>query len=209
MWWAEIGSLAARLAADIPGGLSRMDVSAVVEPGAAIDDSAGPVVIGAGSRICAGAFLRGPILIGAGCMIGNLAMLRGPIRIGDQVRIGYATEIKQAMIADRVRVGPLCFVSDSRIDEDAYLGALVRTSNQRLDRAAITVRDGDREIATGLEKLGCWIGARSSLGIQVIVLPGRVIAEDSVFEPRVTIARNHPSGRYRVQQIVERVRPGE
>ena len=45
----------------------------------------------------------------------------------------------------------------------------------------------------------------SWLGVQVIVLPGRVIAEDSLFEPRITIARNHPSGRYRAKQIVERV----
>ena len=132
-------------------------------------------------------------------------MVRGPTLIGDEVRIGFASEIKQAMIADRVMIGPQCFVSDSKIDESAYLGAQVRTSNQRLDRAAITVRDGEREIATNADKLGCWIGARSALGIQVIVLPGRVIAEDSLFEPRVTIARNHPTGRYRARQSLELV----
>ena len=67
------------------------------------------------------------------------------------------------------------------------------------------MRDGAQAISTGREKLGCWIGARASLGVQVIVLPGRVIAEDSLFEPRVTISRNHPSGRYRLKQDVERV----
>ena len=205
MWWRDVSTLGAQLAAAIPDGASRIDASAVVEPGAAIDDGAGPVAIGAGSRICAGARLRGPILIGADCLIGNQVMLRGPVSIGNGVRIGFSTEIKQAIIADRVSIGPLCFVADSKVDEDAYLGALVRTSNHRLDRTAIAVRDGDREIATGLDKLGCWIGARASLGIQVIVLPGRVIAEDSLFEPRVTIERNHPSGRYRVKQMVERV----
>ena len=138
-------------------------------------------------------------------MVGNHAMLRGPIHIGDQVRIGFATEVKQALIASRVCIGPLCFIGDSKIDEDAYLGAQVRTSNHRLDRKAIMVRDGNEEIATGLEKLGCWIGARAALGVQVIVLPGRVIAQDSLFEPRVTIARNHPPGRYRARQTLERV----
>ena len=205
MWWHDIRALATHLADAIPDGASHIHGSVVIEPGAVIDDGAGPVVIGGGSRICSGAFLRGPILIGEDCMIGNQVMLRGPIRIGTRVRIGFATEIKQAVIADRVSIGPHCFVADSRIDEDAYLGGQVRTSNHRLDRKEIAVRDGDEEIATGLEKLGCWIGARASLGVQVIVLPGRVIAEDSLFEPRITIARNHPSGRYRAKQIVERV----
>lgn len=204
MWWDEIRDLGARVASEI-SGLGRIDPSAVVEPGAVLDDGAGPIAIGAGTRICAGALLRGPMSIGADCLIGNQAMIRGPARIGDGVRIGFSTEIKQALIADRVRIGPMCFVADSRIDDDAYLGALVRTSNHRLDGATIWVRDGDLEIETGLEKLGCWIGARASLGIEVIVLPGRVIAADSLFEPRVTVARNYPAGRYRVQQRVEAV----
>ena len=205
MWWHDVRALATQLADAIPDGASRIHASAVIEPGAVIDDGPGPVVIGAGSRICTGAFLRGPIIIGENCMIGNQTMLRGPTCIGSQVRIGFAAEIKQALIADRVSIGPHCFVADSRVDEDAYLGGQVRTSNQRLDRKVIVVRDGAEEISTGLDKLGCWIGARASLGIQVIVLPGRVIAEDSTFEPRITIARNHPSGRYRARQIVEQV----
>ncbi|NOT40975.1 MAG: acetyltransferase [Alphaproteobacteria bacterium] len=205
MWWDEVRSLSARLANAIEGASNPIHACAVIEPGAVIDDGPGPVIIGAGSRICRGAVLRGPIRIGEDCLVGNNAMLRGPIRIGNGVRIGYATEIKQAMIADRVCIGPMCFIADSKVDEDAYLGAQVRTSNHRLDRKEIVVRDGAQEIQTGLEKLGCWIGARAALGIQVIVLPGRVIAQDSMFEPRVTIAHNHPPGRYRNKQIVERV----
>ena len=205
MWWHDVRALATRLADAVPCGASRIHATAIIEPGAVIDDGPGPVVIGAGSRICSGAFLRGPVLIGENCMIGNQAMVRGPTCIGNFVRVGFATEIKQALIADRVSIGPHCFVADSRVDEDAYLGGQVRTSNQRLDRAEIAVREGADEMSTGLEKLGCWIGARASLGIQVIVLPGRVIAEDTIFEPRITIARNHPSGRYRAKQIVERV----
>ena len=204
MWWLEVLRLAERLA-DASGGTSRIDPSAIVEAGATLDDSQGPIVIGPGTRVCAGSTLRGPLVIGADGLVGNNCMIRGPALIGDRVRIGFATEIKQALIADGVTIGPQCFVADSKVDEGAYLGAQVRTSNQRLDRAAVSVRDGDRETATGADKLGCWIGARAALGIQVIVLPGRVIAEDSLFEPRVTIARNLPTGRYRARQSVELV----
>ena len=187
MWWLEIENLDERLN-ELAGDTSVIDPTAVIEPGAILDDTLGPIVIGPRSKICTGAVLRGPIVIGAECLVGNLSMVRGPVLIGD-----------------RVSIGPQCFVADSKVDEDAYLGAQVRTSNQRLDREAISVRMGNREIATNCDKLGCWIGARASLGIQVIVLPGRVIAADSLFEPRVTIARNHPSGRYRARQAVELV----
>lgn len=203
MWWVEVSSLAARLAAAVPGGESRIDARAIIEPGAVLDEASGPIVVGAGTRICAGTLLRGPLIIGADCLVGNQVMIRGPALIGDGVRIGYATEVKQAVIADRVSIGPMCFVADSRIDEGAYLGAMVRTSNHRLDGKAISVREGERDVPTGMDKLGCWIGAGASLGIQVIILPGRVIAANSLFEPRITIARNHPSGHYRVKQDIE------
>jgi bifunctional UDP-N-acetylglucosamine pyrophosphorylase/glucosamine-1-phosphate N-acetyltransferase len=153
--------------------------------------------------VCAGAIIRGPVIIGAGCLIGNQAMVRGPALIEDGVRIGFATEIKNAEIRTGSLIGPMCFIADSRIDEEAYLGAQVRTSNQRLDRATVKVRHETGELDSGRDKLGCWIGARSSLGIQVIVLPGRVVAPGSLFEPRVTIARNYPAGRYRAQQSIE------
>ncbi len=204
MWWADIQNLAVQVARMTAGG-SRIDPTAIIEQGAILDDSIGPIVIGAGTRVCAGALLRGPLHIGTDCLIGNQSMVRGPVAIGDEVRIGFATEVKQALIGDRVSIGPQCFVADSKVDDEAYLGAQVRTSNQRLDRKAICIRDGDREVATGSDKLGCWIGARSALGIQVIVLPGRVIAEDSLFEPRITIGRNYPTGHYRARQAVELV----
>ena len=203
MWWADVQGLGERVAAKLPSFGSRIDPTAIVEPGAILDDSDGSITIGPGTRICAGVLLRGPLVIGADCLIGNQSMVRGPTMIGDQVRIGFATEVKQALIGDRVSIGPQCFVADSRVDDDAYLGAQVRTSNQRLDRKSISIREGDREVATGSDKLGCWIGARAALGIQVIVLPGRVIAEDSLFEPRITVGRNYPSGHYRARQAVE------
>jgi NDP-sugar pyrophosphorylase family protein len=202
MWWADIDRLAERVNSDrrLTTGIDR---TAIVEQGAVLDASSGPISIGPGSQVCAGAVIRGPVIIGASCLIGNQAMVRGPALIEDGVRIGFATEIKNAEIRTGSLIGPMCFIADSRIDEEAYLGAQVRTSNQRLDRATVKVRHENGELDSGRDKLGCWIGARSSLGIQVIVLPGRVVAAGSLFEPRVTIARNYPTGRYRAQQSIE------
>jgi carbonic anhydrase/acetyltransferase-like protein (isoleucine patch superfamily) len=209
MWWREIDGLVESVAARAAMAPRRRAASAVIEPGAVLDESKGPIVLGERTKVCSGAILRGPIVIGDDCLVGNNAMIRGPVLIGSQVLIGFAVEIKQAVIADRVSIGPQSFVADSRIDEGAYLGAQVRTSNQRLDRRPVSVRHGGREYAAVRDKLGCWIGPRACLGIQVIVLPGRAIAADSLFEPRITITRNYPSGHYRLQQSVEAVRQQE
>lgn len=57
---------------------------------------------------------------------------------------------------------------------EAYLGAQVRTSNHRLDEQPVSVRTPEGIIATGCDKLGCYIGKRSRLGVQVIILLGEL-----------------------------------
>ena len=203
MWWRELQRQSDRSFHGGSPGELHIYRSADVSPEAVLDSSRGPISIGARTRICAGAHIEGPVAIGADCLIGNLAMIRGATTIGHGTRIGFATEIKNSIIRDRVTIGPQCFVADSKIDCDAYLGAQVRTSNHRLDKQTVEVMvDGER-IDTGLEKLGCLIGARAALGIQVIILPGREVAPDSLFAPRITIEKNLPTGRYRPAQQLE------
>lgn len=98
-----------------------------------IDESAGEVVIGANTRICHGVVIQGPVVIGANCLIGNYAFIRPGTVINNGVKIGFATEIKNAVIEAEAMIGPQCFIADSVVASQAYLGAQVRTSNHRLD----------------------------------------------------------------------------
>ena len=204
MWWLELASgdpLCGTCGQS--RGCLHVDSSADVSNDTVLDASFGPITIGARTRICRGAVICGPVVIGADCLIGNLALVRGRTRIGDGVRIGFAAEIKNAIIEDRVTIGPQCFVADSKVERGAYLGAQVRTSNHRLDGKAVEVMMEGKRVDTGLEKLGCRIGEGAALGIQVIVLPGREIAAGSTFAPRITVERNLPAGRYRLAQQLE------
>jgi acetyltransferase-like isoleucine patch superfamily enzyme len=204
MWWAEVAALAEKTGAD-PRLTLGIHPDAKVEAGAILDESRGPISVGADTRVCAGAKVSGPVIIGEGCLVGNAAVVRGPVVIENGARIGYAVELKNCRIGPGVAIGPMCFVADSLVEEEAYLGAMVRTSNERLDRRPISAIAGGRSVATGLAKLGCRIGARSALGIQCIVLPGREIQPGTIYEPRVTVTRNLPAGRYRVVQSLEAV----
>ena len=203
MWWRELQAQQRSLRWQFGDQSVRVDPSAWVAPTARLDASRGPIIIGSRTRVCENAYIEGPVAIGDDCMIGNMAMIRGPVYIGNGTRIGFATEIKSAIIQDRVTIGPQCFVADSKIEREAYLGAQVRTSNHRLDKQNVQVVVDGEPIDTGMDKLGCLIGARSALGIQVIILPGRVIAADSIFAPRITVEKNLPSGRYRQPQQLE------
>jgi bifunctional UDP-N-acetylglucosamine pyrophosphorylase/glucosamine-1-phosphate N-acetyltransferase len=204
MWWRELQAQKDRWPETIGADEALIiDPTAAIADGVRLDSSLGPISIGARTRICRGAHLQGPISIGSDCMIGDLAIVRGPVTIGDGTRVGFAAEIKSAIIEERVTIGPQCFVADSKVEREAYLGAQVRTSNHRLDKATVKVVVDGVAVDTGLDKLGCLIGARSALGIQVIVLPGRVVAAGSIFAPRITIERNLPSGRYRPAQQLE------
>ena len=203
MWWRELEALQSA-AVIVDSGLDLcVDETAIIADGAVLDSLRGPIVIGARTRICPGAHIVGPVEIGADCLIGNNCMVRGPTQIGDGTRIGFSTEIKAAIIEPKVTIGPQCFVADSKVETGAYLGAQVRTSNHRLDKKNVTVMMDGVPVDSGLEKLGCLIGAHSALGIQVIVLPGREVAPGSLFAPRVTIERNLPPGRYRPAQQLE------
>ena len=195
MWWNDLQAMATALATMSPA----IDPQAQVSPRATVQ---GAVRIGAGTRVCDGAHIQGPVQIGRDCVIGNHALLRGPLQIGDGTRIGFASELKHALIGQQVSIGPQCFIGDSRIDDHAYLGALVRTSNHRLDGAHIHVHVDGNVRDSQRDKLGAWIGARAALGVGVIILPGRIVAAGSQFGPRITVERNLPPGRYRlVQQL--------
>jgi bifunctional UDP-N-acetylglucosamine pyrophosphorylase/glucosamine-1-phosphate N-acetyltransferase len=204
VWWRELQAQAREFGELEPEGhRAEIDPSVHVSDSATLDTTRGPIFVGARTRICDGAYIQGPVTIGADCLIGNLAMVRGSTSIGSGTRIGFATEIKNAIIEEQVTIGPQCFIADSKIERDAYLGAQVRTSNHRFDKQSVKVLVDGEWVDTGLEKLGCLVGARSSLGIQVIILPGRVSAPDSSFAPRITVEKNLPPGRYRLAQQLE------
>lgn len=204
MWWRELEQRPAASDPPLPAeDALQIHPTAEIAADAHFDTSRGPIVIGPRTRVCHGAFIMGPVRIGADCTVGNLAMIRGETTIGDGVRIGFATEIKNAIIEQEVTIGPQCFVADSKIERDAYLGAQVRTSNHRLDGRTIEVLVDGQRVDTGREKLGCLVGRGSALGIQVVVLPGRVVAPGSVFAPRTIVERNLTTGRYRLAQQLE------
>lgn len=153
-----------------PGVFLARDVR--VSPTATI---AGPCIVGAGSEIRSGAFLRGSTLIGRGCVIGN------------------STEVKNAILFDGVKAPHFNYIGDSILGFGAHLGAGAILSNMRCDGAPIVLRTTP-PISTKRRKLGSVIGDGCEIGCHAVLNPGTILGRGSIVYPLTSVRGVHPDG---------------
>lgn len=122
-----------------------------------------PCIIGAETEIRHCAFIRGSALIGANCVVGN------------------STELKNVILFDGVQVPHYNYVGDSILGYKSHLGAGAITSNVKADKTNVVIC-GEERIATGLKKVGAFIGDNAEIGCNCVLNPGTVIgARTSVY----------------------------
>ena len=146
-----------------PGVFLARDVR--VSPTATI---AGPCIVGAGSEIRSGAFLRGSTLIGRGCVIGN------------------STEVKNAILFDGVKAPHFNYIGDSILGFGAHLGAGAILSNMRCDGAPIVLRT--------TPPISTVIGDGCEIGCHAVLNPGTILGRGSIVYPLTSVRGVHPEG---------------
>lgn len=135
--------------------------SACVSPTASL---AAPCILGAGTQVRQGAFLRGGVLVGENCVVGN------------------STELKNCILFDGVQVPHFNYVGDSILGYCSHLGAGAITSNVRLDKRNVAVR-AEEIIHTGLRKFGAVLGDRVQVGCNSVLDPGTVLGKNTFVSP--------------------------
>lgn len=137
---------------------------------------AGPCIIGPGTEVRPGAFLRGKALVGAGCVVGN------------------STELKNVILFDHVQVPHYNYVGDSILGYYSHMGAGAVTSNVKQDKTPVTVRAGEERLETGLKKCGAMLGDHVEVGCNSVLNPGTVVGKGSRIYP-LSMARGFiPAG---------------
>lgn len=136
--------------------------SARIAPTAQIN---APCVIGAETEIRHGALIRGSALVGEGCVVGN------------------STEIKNAILFDGAQAPHYNYVGDSVLGYKAHMGAGAITSNVKAEKSCVYVQGGDKSIATGLKKVGAFLGDFAEVGCNSVLNPGAVIGKNSNVYP--------------------------
>ena len=123
-----------------------------------------PTIIGAGSVIRPGAFIRGNVITGKNCVIGN------------------STELKNCILLDNVQVPHYNYVGDSVLGNHAHMGAGAVCSNFKADGKNVVVH-GDKDYTTNLRKLGGILGDGADIGCGCVLNPGTVVGKNTSVYP--------------------------
>jgi len=132
-----------------------VEEGAEVEPLAVLDARSGPIYIGKNSIIKAHANLRGPVSIGPECRIGG--------EVSHSIFHGYSNKAHYG------------FIGHSYIGEWVNLGAGTTNSNLKNTYGTVKVILNGKEIDTGQQFIGCFIGDHVKTGIGTLITTGAVI----------------------------------
>ena len=125
----------------------------------------GPAIIGEETEVRPGAFIRGNALVGNKCVIGN------------------STELKNVILFNNVQVPHYNYVGDSILGYKSHMGAGSITSNVKSDKTLVIVKDGKKQIETGLKKFGAMLGDEVEVGCNSVLNPGTVIGKNTNIYP--------------------------
>lgn len=127
-----------------------------------------PAIIGSGTQIRPGAFLRGYVLTGENCVIGN------------------SSELKSCVLLDNVQVPHYNYVGDSILGNYAHMGAGAICSNLKSDKKMVVIR-GDKEYQTGLKKVGAILADYADIGCGCVLNPGTVVGKRTSVYPLTSL----------------------
>lgn len=135
----------------------------------------GPCIIGPGTEVRHGAFVRGNALVGSDCVVGN------------------SVELKNVILFDKVQTPHYNYVGDSILGYCAHMGAGSVTSNVKSDKTPVTVRFGDEAIQTGRKKVGAMLGDFVEVGCNSVLNPGTVVGRESQIYPLSSVRGTVPA----------------
>lgn len=161
----------------------------------------GRVFIGENVKIFEGAVVKGPCYIGNNAIIGNNSVVRDYSDLEGSVLVGAFCEAARVIFQEDAHVHSGYF-GDSIIDRGCRVGAGTITANARLDRDEIKAqvkreKNGEKRmelVGTGLRSLGIIIGQNSKIGVNVSLMPGRMIGKNCVAGPGAVLMENLADG---------------
>lgn len=135
------------------------------------------------AKVAPTAFLGGPCIIGEDTEVRHCAFIRGSALVGNGCVIGNSVELKNVIIFDEVQVPHYNYVGDSILGYHSHMGAGSITSNVKADKTNVVIKSETDSIATGLKKVGAFLGDYAEIGCNSVLNPGTVIGRHSNVYP--------------------------
>ena len=139
------------------------------------------------------AYLGAPCIIGAGTEVRHGAFIRGSALVGDHCVVGNSAELKNVILFDNVQTPHYNYVGDSILGYKAHMGAGSITSNVKSDRTPVVVRDGTQQAETGRKKVGAMLGDHVEIGCNSVLNPGTVVGRNSRVDPLSSVRGTVPA----------------
>ena len=173
----KIKGLCAKLLEEGIEGFSEIETGVMVGRDVKIAPTATiipPAIIGHGTEIRPGAYLRGNVITGENCVLGN------------------SSEFKNCILLDKVQAPHYNYVGDSVLGNKAHMGAGSICSNLKTDGKAVVIH-GEEDIETGIRKIGGILADGADIGCQCVINPGTVIGKRTSAYPLTALRGVFPA----------------
>ena len=167
--------------------------AAVILPGAFLAND--KIIIGTGTVVEPGAFIRGPAVIGNDTEVRQGAYIRGDCLVGKGCVVGHTTEVKGSIMMDGAKAGHFAYIGDSILGKDVNLGAGTKLANLKMLAGSIVVTADKKKYDTGRRKLGAILGDRTETGCNSVTSPGTFMGHGSIVYPGVAVPGGYYPGR--------------
>jgi UDP-N-acetylglucosamine diphosphorylase/glucosamine-1-phosphate N-acetyltransferase len=170
-----------------------MHPTAIVEPGAILVAEEGPILLGPGARVMAGAMLRGPVAVGDQAIVRMGARIYGGTVIGPHCRVGG--EVAATVFHSYSNKAHEGYVGNSVFGQWVNLGADTTASNLKMTYGSVKMLDWPTglEIDTAAQFVGTVMGDHSKTGINSMLNTGTVCGVSSIIIGAGFPARAIPS----------------
>ncbi len=150
------------------------------------------VLVGENVKIAETATIEAPAIIGAGTEIRPGAYLRGNVICGENCVLGNSSEFKNCVLLNKVQAPHYNYVGDSVLGNFAHMGAGSICSNLKSDNKAVVIH-GEEEYETGLRKIGGILADHADVGCGCVVNPGTVIGKNTSIYPLTALRGVYPA----------------
>ena len=137
--------------------------------------------LGKNVKIMEKAIIKPPWYIGDNCLIGNHSLIRDYSNLENNVMVGALAEVTRSIFQENVHVHSGYF-GDSIFGENCRVGAGTVTANVKINRTEIK--------PTNINSLGVIVGPKTKIGINVSLMPGRLIGMNCVIGPQSVVAQD-------------------
>lgn len=144
------------------------------------------VLVGENVKIYPTATIEAPAIIGSGTQVRPGAFIRGSVITGENCVLGNSSELKNCVLLDKVQVPHYNYVGDSVLGNKAHMGAGSICSNLKSDGKPVVIH-GETDIETGLRKIGGILADGADIGCGCVLNPGTIVGKNTSIYPLTSV----------------------